>query len=96
MPSRDIGSDGMANISVRGVEEKALRKLKETARKRGISLNGLITEMLNAGTGLALPPATPVEHDNLDRLAGTWSAQDAREFQDATATFAQVDEDLWH
>lgn len=84
----------MANISVRGVEEKALRKLKETARRRGISLNGLITEMLNEGTGQKRS-VTPVEHDDLDRLAGTWSAQDIREFQDATATFAQVDKDLW-
>jgi hypothetical protein len=38
---------------------------------------------------------TPVEHDDLDRLAGTWSAQEAREFEDATVKFAQVDEDLW-
>lgn len=84
----------MANISVRGVEEKALRKLKETARRRGISLNGLITEMLNEGTGQKRS-VTPVEHDDLDRLAGTWSAQEAREFEDATVKFAQVDEDLW-
>ncbi len=84
----------MANISVRGVEEKALRKLKETARRRGISLNGLITEMLNEENGQKRP-VTPVEHDDLDRLAGTWSAQDTREFQDATATFAQVDKEFW-
>lgn len=84
----------MANISVRGVEEKALRKLKETARRRGISLNRLITDMLNEGTG-EKRPVTPVEHDDLDRLAGTWSAEGAREFQDATAIFAQVDEELW-
>lgn len=84
----------MANISVRGVDEKALRRLKEAARKRGISLNGLITEMLNEGTGQKRP-VTPVEHDDLDRFSGTWSAQDAREFQDAAATFARLDEDLW-
>ena len=84
----------MANISVRGVEEKALRKLKETARRRGISLNGLLPERPNAGKGQQRS-ATPVEHDDLDRLAGTWSAQEAREFEDATVKFAQVDEDLW-
>jgi hypothetical protein len=94
MPSRDIWSDGMANISVRGVEDKALRKLKETARRRGISLNGLITEMLNEGTGQKRA-VTPVEHDDLDRLAGTWTTQETREFQDATATSGQVDEKLW-
>lgn len=84
----------MANISVRGVEDKALRKLKETARRRGISLNRLIADMLNEGTG-GKQTVAPIEHDDLDRLAGTWSAQDAREFQEATTTFAQVDEELW-
>jgi hypothetical protein len=84
----------MANISVRGVEDKALRQLKETARRRGISLNGLIVEMLNEGAGQKRP-VIPVEHDDLHQLAGTWSAQDTSKFQNATAIFAQVDKDLW-
>lgn len=84
----------MANISVRGVEEKALSKLKATARRRGISLNRLIAELLNEVPGQKRA-ATPVEHDDLDRLVGTWSAKDAGEFQAATHRFSQVDEDLW-
>jgi hypothetical protein len=59
----------MANITVRGVEEKALQKLKETARRRGISLNGLITEMLNECNGQKRS-VTPVEHDDLDGSPG--------------------------
>lgn len=84
----------MANISVRGVEDKALRKLKETARRRGISLNGLIVEMLSEGAGQKRP-VIPVEHDDLDRLAGTWSAHDTSKFENGTAIFAQVDKELW-
>jgi hypothetical protein len=84
----------MAKISVRGVEDKALRKLKETARRRGISLNGLIVEMLNEGAGQKRP-VTSVEHDDLDQLAGTWSTQDTSKFQNATAIFAQVDKEFW-
>ena len=33
--------------------------------------------------------------DDLDHLAGTWSAQDADEFESATAVFEKVDEDMW-
>ena len=34
-------------------------------------------------------------YDDLDHLAGTWSAQDAAEFESATAVFENVDEDMW-
>lgn len=84
----------MANLSVRGVGEQSLRRLKQTARRRGISLNRLITDMLNGEAG-ASGGVKAVEHADLDKLAGTWNAREAREFERATATFGQVDEDLW-
>jgi hypothetical protein len=34
-------------------------------------------------------------HHDLDHLAGTWSDLDAAEFEQATAVFAKVDEDMW-
>jgi len=36
-----------------------------------------------------------VVYDNLDHLAGTWSEQDAAEFNSATAVLEKVDENLW-
>ena len=36
----------------------------------------------------------PIHHD-LDHLAGTWSEEDAAEFDKATEIFQQVDEELW-
>jgi hypothetical protein len=83
----------MANLSVRGVGEQSLLKLKQTAKRRGISLNRLITDMLNGEAGGGGNKA--VDHADLDHLAGTWHAGDAREFERATATFGQVDEELW-
>lgn len=84
----------MANISVRGVEDGSLRRLKQAARRRGISLNRLITDMLNSQTG-GNAASRAVEHADLDKLAGTWSARDESEFRRGTAGFEQVDEDLW-
>lgn len=83
----------MANISVRGVDEQALRRLKQAASRRGVSLNRLIADLLNGTAGGK--SAVPAEHPDLDTLAGTWTAADAREFERATAIFGQVDEDLW-
>ena len=34
-------------------------------------------------------------YNDLDHLAGTWSAQGAAEFESATAAFEKVDEDMW-
>jgi hypothetical protein len=84
----------MANLSVRGVGEQSLRKLRQTAKRRGISLNRLIAEILNGETGTG-GRTQSVEHEDLDQLAGTWTAWEAREFDRANATFGQVDEDHW-
>jgi hypothetical protein len=39
--------------------------------------------------------AQPAVYDDIDKLAGTWTKQDAREFERAVASFEQIDEELW-
>jgi hypothetical protein len=85
----------MANLSVRGVAEKSLQRIKQTAKRRGVSVNRVITEMLDAESGLASAAKPIAVHDELDKLAGTWDAAEARAFDEATASFAQIDEGLW-
>lgn len=85
----------MANLCVRGVAEKSLQRLKQNARRQGVSVNRLITGMLNSDTDFA-PAAKPLAvHHDLDRLAGTWSAAEASAFDKTTASFGQIDKDLW-
>jgi hypothetical protein len=84
----------MANLSVRGVDERSLRRLKRDAKRRGVSVNRLIADLLNAEPG-APAAAKLIVHDDLDSLAGTWGKQEAREFERATASFSQIDEGLW-
>ena len=85
----------MANLSVRGVAEKSLQRIKQTAKRRGVSVNRMIADMLNAETGLAPAPKPSALHHDLDQLAGTWDAAQARAFDEATASFGQVDKGLW-
>jgi hypothetical protein len=35
------------------------------------------------------------QYHDLDALAGTWSEEDAAEFDQATVSFRQIDEELW-
>ena len=95
MLSFDSKVDGMANLSVRGVAEKSLQRIKQTAKRRGVSVNRLIADMLNAETGLAPVAKALATHHDLDKLAGTWNAAEARAFDEATASFGQIDKGLW-
>ena len=85
----------MANLSVRGVAEKSLQRIKQTAKRRGVSVNRLIADLLNSETGLA-PAAKKFDvYRDLDKLAGTWSAAEARAFDQTIASSGQIDEELW-
>ena len=85
----------MANLSVRGVAEKSLQRIKQLAKSRGVSVNRVITEMLDAEAGVAPATKRLTTHHDLDKLAGTWSPAEARAFKEATASFGKIDKELW-
>jgi hypothetical protein len=83
----------MANMSIRGLDDKTLSKLKRVAKQNGTSLNSFVVHLLqNNGT----PKLTSLKKfDDLDALAGTWNAKEAQVFERNTAAFAEVDPALW-
>lgn len=82
----------MASMSVRGLNDKALARLRRRAEREGSSLNSLVVRLLQGeGTQAKTRPV----FDDLDALAGTWSAQDQRAFERQTAAFSEVDATLW-
>lgn len=82
----------MANMSIRGLDEKALAQLKKQAKQEGSSLNSLALRLLQ---GTDKQPSALQKYDDLDDLAGTWSMQEAQAFERNTAAFAEVDAALW-
>lgn len=84
----------MATMTLRGVEDTISGALKERARREDTSVNTVILRILKEGLGLEKKKRIVV-YDDLDHLAGTWSAGDAAEFTQATAVFEKVDEDMW-
>lgn len=83
----------MATMSVRGLDEKVLQRLKRQAEQEGTSLNSLVVRLLRGeGPATAAPRK---KFDDLDALAGTWTAQQARAFERDTAAFSHVDPALW-
>lgn len=85
----------MANLSIRGLDEKALAQLKARAAKEDASVNALVLRLIEQGLGHRRPRHALRRHDDLDVLAGSWRKSDAAAFERATAPFGEVDPALW-
>lgn len=85
----------MANLSVRGVEPSTLAALKAIARKEGVSVNTLVLRLIDQALGKGSGKPVKRRHDDLDALVGAWSAEEAAEFEAATAGSRQIDLELW-
>jgi plasmid stability protein len=86
----------MTQLTVRGFDKELARRLRETAKRHGVSLNRAALLLLRRGAGLDEPAMQAnVVGDALDDLAGRWSEGEAREFQAAIGVFEEVDRELW-
>ncbi len=83
------------SLTIDNLSPEVLSRLNEEARRRGVEVNVIVREILEARLGcLKKGPPSGVNHD-LDELAGTWSAEETDAFLKATAEMRRVDEDLW-
>ena len=87
MPSVD-------QLTIRSISSALRTALDREAARRGRSLNRTVLALLAERLGLADATA-PVEYDDLDELAGTWSKSEATRFEDALRAQRQVDARLW-
>ena len=80
----------MSNISLRGLDDATLLRIKSNARRRGISVNRLILESLQMQYA-----ADDRAFDGLDGLVGAWSDNEAAQFAAASAPFGEIEPGLW-
>lgn len=85
----------MASMSIRGLDDQTLARLKTKAEQEGSSLNSVVLRLLQ-GSETAIPADTLKKFDDLDALAGTWSNEEAQAFERNAAAFAEVDTMLWN
>lgn len=85
----------MANFSLRGIDEDIALRLKSEAKRREISVNALILELIREGLGIRRRQPGEMIHRDLDALAGTWGAEDTAAFLAAISDFESVDEGIW-
>jgi plasmid stability protein len=77
-------------LTIRNLPADLADALDREKRRRGKSLNQTVIDLLGQGLG-----AEGVRSNGLGRLAGGWSEDEFRDFEQATAQFEAVDEELW-
>ena len=82
----------MRHLTIRNVPADLGEKLLEEKRRRGLSLNQTVLDLLSRAVGLE--NGRP-RSNGLRAFAGTWSAQEHEEFERATVDQEQIDEELW-
>lgn len=79
------------HLTVRAVPPDLIKALRREQKRLGLSLNETVKELLRRALGLGTEPFS----NGLGRLGGTWSEEEFREFEKATAIFEQIDEEIW-
>ena len=77
-------------LTVRNVPPDLAAALDAERRKRGISLNQTVLEILSQSLAVKRQ-----RNNGLRRLAGTWTEEEFREFEEATRAFEEIDRELW-
>lgn len=77
-------------MTIRNLPPTLAEALEREKRRRGQSLNQTVIELLDQGLGTLRSRS-----NGLGRLAGGWSEEEFRDFEQATRQFEEVDEELW-
>ena len=86
----------MNQLTIRGFDDELARRIRQLARREGISLNRAVMKLLRRGAGLAERDHDPdVVGDSLDHLIGTWTAAEAAEMNRALDDLSRIDEEMW-
>lgn len=78
------------HLTVRGIPAALASALEKEKRQSGLSLNQTVINLLSQSLGVR-----GTRSNGLAKMAGTWSEQDQREFNEATTTMNEIDPDLW-
>ena len=82
----------MHYLTIRRVPGDLAERLLAEKRRRGLSLNQTVLDLLSQAVGLE--NGRP-RSNGLRTFAGTWSAEEHEEFERGVADQEEIDEELW-
>lgn len=87
------GNPSARHLTVRRLPAALARALEREKRRRGVSLNQVVLDLLAQALGVEQRQAQ--RSNGLRRLAGTWSEKEFEQFENALSSAEQIDEELW-
>lgn len=84
----------MKTITLRNIDEDLKTVLETKAKASSSSLHGVVLATLREAFGLEKAPRMQ-RNLELEKLAGRWSENDLADFEEGTADFEKIDEELW-
>ena len=81
----------MKTITLRNVPDSIARKIEERARTTGKSYNRTVIDILEEAVGESKPRI----YRDLDHLAGTWTKEEADEFDEFLRQHRKIDWEMW-
>ena len=86
----------MDKITIHGLDDELEEIIRKLAERDGTSLSRAAFELLRIGAGLVKPtPEQSSVGSSLDRYIGSWTSDEADEFDAAVQEFQTVDETAW-
>ena len=89
------GGGALSQLTIRGIGIELHNALKESARRKGLSLNRYVVAILREASGLGYEVTPEMEFNDLDHLAGTWTQEVYEEFQEHLTLQRDIDKVLW-
>ena len=86
----------MKQLTVRGFDDELAETIRQVAELDGISLNKAALKLLRKGAGLSENGGqADTVGSSLDHLIGTWSRDEADQFDASLEEFEKIDESIW-
>jgi len=86
----------MKQLTIRGLDDRLERRLRELATEQRISLNRAALALMRRGAGLSDErESTDTVGSALDKFIGVWSDEDEAELLGALEPLEQIDPELW-
>jgi len=82
-------------ITIQHLDEATADRIEEQAVQRGVDKEPVVLRLNQQAIELEKKKAELLKYRDLDSLAGTWSKEEADEFDRAIASLRTIDEDFW-
>jgi plasmid stability protein len=85
----------MKAITLRNLPPEVAKTVQQRAKQKRTSVNKAVIELLEESVGGKAKKKEKTRYHDLDHLVGTWTKEEADEFDKIVKSFRTIDPDLW-